>query len=103
MGLTHQKLVEILSYAMVLADNHVYTSGSIGTNAAVIRGALKAGKPDKLTVILPQSLGKQPYESQELLEQARAAPAGFCTCVAVDRNALRVLLYSSLEWQHYVF
>lgn len=69
MGLTHQKLVEILSYAMVLADNHIYTSGSIGTNAAVIKGAIKANKPDKLTVILPQSLSKQPLESQELLEQ----------------------------------
>ncbi|KAL6747503.1 hypothetical protein V8C86DRAFT_1799539 [Haematococcus lacustris] len=69
MGVTHQKLVEILSYAYVSAGNHIYTSGSIGTNAAVIRGALRAASPDKLTVILPQSMRRQPAESQELLVQ----------------------------------
>jgi hypothetical protein len=35
----------------------------------VIRGALRAERPDLLTVILPQSLEKQPEESRELLEQ----------------------------------
>ena len=40
-----------------------------GTNAAVIRGALRAEMPDLLTVVLPQSRSKQPEESQELLEQ----------------------------------
>jgi len=69
MGVTHQKLVEILSYALVLTDNHIYTSGATGTNAAVIRGALRAENPDKLTVVLPQSKHKQPQESQELLKQ----------------------------------
>jgi hypothetical protein len=49
--------------------NHIYTSGSIGTNAAVIKGALRANQPENLTVILPQSLSKQPQESQELLQQ----------------------------------
>ena len=39
----------------------------MGTNAAAIRGALRAGRPDLLTVILPQSLSKQSRESQELL------------------------------------
>ncbi|KAF5833324.1 hypothetical protein DUNSADRAFT_10405 [Dunaliella salina] len=71
MGVTHQKLVEILSYAYASAGNHIYTSGSIGTNAAVIKGALRANMPDKLTVILPQSLSKQPSESQELLQQVK--------------------------------
>lgn len=52
-------------------DNHIYTSGATGTNAAVIRGALRAEKPDLLTVVLPQSRRMQPPESQELLEQAR--------------------------------
>lgn len=47
--------------------NHIYTSGATGTNAAVIRGALRAEKPDLLTVVLPQSLSMQPPESQELL------------------------------------
>lgn len=95
MGFMHQELIEILSYALVitvscchfpfiyyfigpngtrffkpdlaLQKNHIYTSGASGTNAAVIRGALRAEKPELLTVILPQSLKKQPPESQELL------------------------------------
>ena len=37
----------------------------------MIRGALRAEKPDLLTVLLPQSLSKQPEESQELLEKVR--------------------------------
>jgi hypothetical protein len=69
MGFLHQQLVEILSYAMVLTGNHIYTSGGLGTNAAVIRGALRAERPDLLTVILPQSLEKQPEELHELLQQ----------------------------------
>ncbi|CAL5224189.1 g6831 [Coccomyxa viridis] len=71
MGFLHQNLIEILSYAMVLTDNHIYTSGATGTNAAVIRGALRAEKPDLLTVVLPQSRSKQPPESQELLEEVQ--------------------------------
>ena len=53
----------------MLTGNHIFTSGSPGTNAAAIRGALRAERPDLLTVVLPQSLAKQPDESQELLEQ----------------------------------
>ncbi|KAG6492071.1 hypothetical protein ZIOFF_047021 [Zingiber officinale] len=81
MGFMHQQLIEILSYAMVitllisntlipLQKNHIFTSGASGTNAAVIRGALRAEKPELLTVILPQSLKMQPPESQELLSKA---------------------------------
>ena len=103
MGITHQKLIEVLAYAYASTGNHIYTSGAtgelyfphrtsevelsslnkssltpgalllllflLGTNAAVIKGALKANAPDMLTVILPQSLSKQPYDSQELLQQ----------------------------------
>jgi hypothetical protein len=112
MGVTHQKLVEVLSYAYastvsrrgtagrrdrrmlegvlpcrnllhglasiliahhcelpLVQGNHIYTSGATGTNAAVIKGALRANCPDKLTVILPQSLKRQPSESQDLLIQ----------------------------------
>lgn len=54
-----------------LQKNHIYTSGASGTNAAVIRGALRAERPELLTVILPQSLKKQPPESQELLSKVR--------------------------------
>ncbi|WCJ38876.1 hypothetical protein M5689_019911 [Euphorbia peplus] len=71
MGFMHQELIEILSYALVITKNHIYTSGASGTNAAVIRGALRAEKPELLTVILPQSLQKQPPESQELLTKVK--------------------------------
>jgi hypothetical protein len=52
-----------------LQGNHIFTSGATGTNAAVIRGALRAERPELLTVVLPQSMDKQPAESQELLQQ----------------------------------
>nr|XP_010930298.1 uncharacterized protein LOC105051514 [Elaeis guineensis] len=71
MGFMHQQLIEILSYAMVITKNHIFTSGASGTNAAVIRGALRAEKPELLTVILPQSLNMQPSESQELLSKVK--------------------------------
>jgi hypothetical protein len=66
--ITHQKLIEIMSYALVLEGNRLLTSGAIGANQAAIRGALRAD-PSLLTVILPQSLDRQPRESREQLEQ----------------------------------
>ena len=64
----HSQMIELLSYALILSGNHVYTSGGgKGTNIAVIRGALRACNPDLLTVILPQSLTNQPVEMQPLL------------------------------------
>lgn len=66
--ITHQKLIELMIYAMVSEGNRIITSGSTGTNFAAIRGALRAD-PSLLTVILPQSLDKQPPESQAQLEQ----------------------------------
>ena len=51
-----------------LQGNHIFTSGATGTNAAVIRGALRAENPELLTVVLPQSFSCQPQESQELLQ-----------------------------------
>ena len=69
MGFLHQNLIEVLAYACVLTGNHVFTSGATGTNAAVVRGALRAEKPHLLTVVLPQSLGRQPPESQDLLSK----------------------------------
>lgn len=65
--LTHQTLIELMSYALVLEGNRVITSGSTGTNFAAIRGALRAD-PSMLTVILPQSMDRQPRESREQLE-----------------------------------
>jgi hypothetical protein len=63
----HQHLIEMMSYALVLSGNRIITSGSFGTNSAVIKGALRADQ-DLLTVILPQSLSRQPRESREQLE-----------------------------------
>jgi hypothetical protein len=68
----HQHIIELLSYALVLTGNHIFTSGAPGTNAAAIRGALRAERPDLLTVVLPQSLSKQPEETQQLLAQVGA-------------------------------
>ncbi len=65
--ITHQHLIELMSYALVLSGNRIITSGATGTNFAIIRGALRAD-PNLLTVILPQSLARQPYESREQLE-----------------------------------
>ncbi len=65
--ITHQQIIEILSSALVMQGNTVITSGgSSGTNAAAIRGAMKAN-PDKLRVILPQTIGQQPSDVQDQL------------------------------------
>src|ERR1700739_4617659 len=65
--LTHKQLVEMLSYALVLSGNQVVTSGGAnGTNMAVIRGAQRAN-PDRLEIILPQTISQQPSEVQDLL------------------------------------
>ena len=66
--ITHQRLIELLTYALALGGNRILTSGATGTNSAAIRGAMKAD-PSLLTVILPQSLSRQPRESREQLEQ----------------------------------
>ena len=63
----HQNMIEMLSYALVLSGNQLLTSGATGTNAAAIRGAMRAN-PNLLTVVLPQSLDQQPPESQRQLE-----------------------------------
>ena len=50
--ITHQQMIETLTTALVMQGNTIVTSGgSSGTNAAAIRGAMKAN-PDKLKVIL---------------------------------------------------
>jgi thiazole synthase ThiGH ThiG subunit len=56
---------------LVLSGNHVFTSGAQGTNAAAVRGALRANQTDLLTVVLPQSFEKQTSESQELLNKVK--------------------------------
>lgn len=66
--ITHQHLIEMMSYALILNGNRIITSGATGTNSAAIRGAMRADA-SLLTVILPQSLERQPRESREQLEQ----------------------------------
>jgi len=70
----HQQEIELLSEARVCRGDHIYTSGSCGTNSSVIRGALRAQRPHLLTVMLPQSFQKQDEDSQNLLR--RCAQAG---------------------------
>ena len=60
-------MIETLATALVMQGNTIITSGgSSGTNAAAIRGAMKAN-PDKLSVILPQTIGQQPSDVQDQL------------------------------------
>ncbi|MBD2776152.1 DNA recombination-mediator protein A [Iningainema tapete] len=66
--ITHQNLIEMMIYALVLSGNRIITSGATGTNLAAIKGAMRADA-NLLTVILPQSLERQPYESRQHLEQ----------------------------------
>lgn len=65
--ITHQQIIETLTTALVMQGNTIVTSGgSSGTNAAAIRGAMKSN-PDKLKVILPQTIGQQPSDVQDQL------------------------------------
>ena len=65
--ITHQQIIQTLSFALASQGNTIITSGgSSGTNAATIRGAMKAN-PDKLKVILPQTIGQQPSDVQDQL------------------------------------
>lgn len=65
--ITHQQIIEVLAGALIMQGNTIITSGgSSGTNAAAIRGSMKAN-PEKLRVILPQTIGQQPSDVQDQL------------------------------------
>lgn len=67
LAITHQQIIETLTTSLVMQGNTIITSGgSSGTNAAAIRGAMKAN-PEKLKVILPQTIGQQPSDVQDQL------------------------------------
>ena len=67
LAITHQQMIETLTTALVMQGNIIITSGgSYGTNAAAIRGAMKSN-PEKLKVILPQTIGQQPSDVQNQL------------------------------------
>ena len=61
-------LVELVARSLAQEGHSLITSGSQGVNAAVIRSVLDVD-PAKLTVLLPQSLERQPSESQLQLER----------------------------------
>lgn len=67
LAITHQQIIETITTALIMQGNTIITSGgSSGTNAAAIRGAMRAN-PDKLKVILPQTIGQQPSDVQDQL------------------------------------
>ena len=67
LAITHQQIIEMLATALIRQGNSIITSGgSSGTNAAVIRGAMKSN-PGRLKVILPQTIGQQPSDVQDQL------------------------------------
>jgi hypothetical protein len=61
-------LVELVARSLAQEGHRLITSGSQGVNSAVIRSVLEVA-PGQLTVLLPQSLDRQPGESREQLEQ----------------------------------
>jgi hypothetical protein len=61
-------LIELVSRSLVQEGHSLITSGSQGVNAAAIRGCLEVD-PSKLTVLLPQSLDRQPAEIRDLLDR----------------------------------
>ncbi|MDM7935860.1 MAG: DNA recombination-mediator protein A [Cyanobium sp. CZS 48M] len=61
-------LVELVARSLAQEGHNLITSGSQGVNAAVIRGVLSVD-PARLTVLLPQSLERQPSEIREQMER----------------------------------
>ncbi len=61
-------LVELVARSLAQEGHSLITSGAQGVNAAVIRGVLEVD-PGRLTVLLPQSLDRQPSESRAQLDQ----------------------------------
>ena len=61
-------LVELVARSLAMEGHSLLTSGGQGVNGAVIRGVLGVDA-SRLTVILPQSIERQPPESREQLER----------------------------------
>ena len=56
-------LVELVARSLAQEGHNLVTSGAKGVNAAVIRSVLEIDS-SRLTVLLPQSLDRQPAESR---------------------------------------
>eukprot|EP00468_Gymnochlora_sp_CCMP2014_P003330 CAMPEP_0167767436 /NCGR_PEP_ID=MMETSP0110_2-20121227/16052_1 /TAXON_ID=629695 /ORGANISM="Gymnochlora sp., Strain CCMP2014" /LENGTH=380 /DNA_ID=CAMNT_0007655881 /DNA_START=917 /DNA_END=2059 /DNA_ORIENTATION=+ len=69
-NLLQQRIIELVSYALILTGNRITTSGGMGTNYVAIRGALRARRntTNWLSVILPQTISDQPLEVQQVLK-----------------------------------
>ncbi|MBD2550612.1 DNA recombination-mediator protein A [Microcystis elabens FACHB-917] len=61
-------LVELVARSLAQEGHNLITSGAQGVNAAVIRSVLEVDSA-RLTVLLPQSLDRQPGESRSQLER----------------------------------
>ena len=61
-------IVELIARSLAQEGHSLVTSGSQGVNAAVIRAVLDVD-PSLLTVLLPQSIGRQSPEVCNLLEK----------------------------------
>ena len=61
-------LVELVARSLAQEGHNLITSGAQGVNAAVIRSVLEVDA-GRLTVLLPQSLERQPRESRDQLER----------------------------------
>ena len=61
-------LVELVARSLAQEGHNLITSGAQGVNSAVIRSVLDVD-PARLTVLLPQSLDRQPSESRDQLEK----------------------------------
>ena len=61
-------LIELIARSLAQEGHSIITSGSQGVNAAVIRGVMEVD-PSLLTVLLPQSLERQPVEIRDQLTE----------------------------------
>jgi hypothetical protein len=67
LSMSQIKIIEMIAFGLASCGNTLITSGGYcGTNYATIKGALRAS-PDKLRVILPQTISQQIKEVQDQL------------------------------------
>ncbi len=67
LSMSQIKIIEMIAFGLASCGNTIITSGGYcGTNYATIKGALRAN-PEKLKVILPQTISQQIKEVQDQL------------------------------------
>jgi predicted Rossmann fold nucleotide-binding protein DprA/Smf involved in DNA uptake len=66
-------LVELVARSLAQEGHSLITSGAQGVNSAVIRSVLDVD-PARLTVLLPQSLDRQPRDGQQPLQPGDHQP-----------------------------